>query len=317
MWPVARSLSLLLRSTAAVAIVAVIVWKIGPQPFAAAVVAVDLHLLVIALALSLVFLCGRSIKWMLVVRTEVPDLSLKESATSLVGGMALGMITPGRAGEISRLIFLQRGDRVSLGGLLAVDRLFDLLTVCVFGLLAAALLTRRPYNAVAMVVAGMCVAGVYGLRPSSRWVMRRIGRLPGRRTAERLVAGLDHLDRRRINSIWITSVLATAVSYVQFYILLGSFTEVPFLGATLTFSLVILSNLLPITIGGIGVREAVAAVVLHGFGVPEAAAVSAAFLSFLCNSALPGIVGAGLLARHGSRMRRMTASAAPDPWTSP
>ncbi len=65
----------------------------------------------------------------------------------------------------------------------------------------------------------------------------------------------------------------------------------------LTFSIMILSNLLPITIGGLGVREALSVLILRRYGVSDAVAVNAAFLSYLTNTVLPGVVGSFLIPR--------------------
>jgi uncharacterized membrane protein YbhN (UPF0104 family) len=69
----------------------------------------------------------------------------------------------------------------------------------------------------------------------------------------------------------------------------------------LTFPLVVLTNVLPITIGGLGVREAAAAALLSHYGVSPADAALAALLMFGINTALPGIVGATLLPAAGAR----------------
>jgi uncharacterized membrane protein YbhN (UPF0104 family) len=63
----------------------------------------------------------------------------------------------------------------------------------------------------------------------------------------------------------------------------------------LTFPLVILTNVLPLTVGGLGIREGAAAALLSHYGVPTAEAALAAFLMFAINTALPGLVGALLL----------------------
>ena len=92
------------------------------------------------------------------------------------------------------------------------------------------------------------------------------------------------------------SILATSAGYAQFYLLVSVCCEISLEATGFAFSLMILSNLLPISVGGIGVRESVAALVLHSFGVDSAAAINAAFLSYVTNTVVPGLVGAALLA---------------------
>jgi uncharacterized membrane protein YbhN (UPF0104 family) len=52
---------------------------------------------------------------------------------------------------------------------------------------------------------------------------------------------------------------------------------------------------MPVTIGGLGIREGAAAWLLSRYGVPTAEAALAAFLMFSINTALPGLIGAFLL----------------------
>jgi hypothetical protein len=56
--------------------------------------------------------------------------------------------------------------------------------------------------------------------------------------------------------------------------------------------LILLTNLIPLTIGNLGIREGAAAFLLARFGVAAPAAVNAAFLLFLFDSVIPGLAGA-------------------------
>jgi uncharacterized membrane protein YbhN (UPF0104 family) len=56
------------------------------------------------------------------------------------------------------------------------------------------------------------------------------------------------------------------------------------------------TNLLPVTIGGLGVREALSVYVLAPFGVQEPVAAIAALSIFVFDIALPGLIGLGLFA---------------------
>ena len=61
------------------------------------------------------------------------------------------------------------------------------------------------------------------------------------------------------------------------------------------FPLIILSISLPLTIGGLGVREAVAVLLLSRFGVAQATALNAALLLFVINVLAPGLLGLTLV----------------------
>src|SRR5438876_11645799 len=106
-----------------------------------------------------------------------------------------------------------------------------------------------------------------------------------------MLAALDGLGPGRLTATLLASLGATLVGYAQFYVLLRPYAQLPVAAVVLTFSIMILSNLLPITIGGLGVREALSVLILRRYGGSEAGGVDAAFLSFLPNTVLPGGVG--------------------------
>ena len=62
--------------------------------------------------------------------------------------------------------------------------------------------------------------------------------------------------------------------------------------ATLLYPIIILINILPLTIGGIGIREGASMITLSKFGIPPEAAVNASFLLFCANTLIPGLIGA-------------------------
>jgi uncharacterized membrane protein YbhN (UPF0104 family) len=100
----------------------------------------------------------------------------------------------------------------------------------------------------------------------------------------------------RVTTIFLSlTVAAFVVVLLQFAVILLSWRGWSPDIVILTFPLVILTNVLPITIGGLGVREAASAILLSHFGVPPSEAALAAFLMFGINTALPGLLGAALL----------------------
>jgi len=286
-----------IKATASVTLVGLILWWVGPAQLLGALASVRPGRLLAIGLLALLFILARAWKWAIVARAEIPELSYWRSVTSLVGGMGLGMVTPARAGEFSRALFLPEGDRVALVGLFTFDRVVDLLTIVAFGVAAAfAVGYSRPAAVGAVAVAGGIVA-TYGLARAMHWVAPLAWRVGGRAIAERLIASAERLGRGRITATLASSVVATGVGYLQFFVILDGFVHIRFPVAAFAFSAMILSNLLPVSIAGLGVREWVSVLLLREYGVSDAVAVNAAFLSYLVNTVAPGLVGAVLFAR--------------------
>jgi uncharacterized membrane protein YbhN (UPF0104 family) len=278
-------------------LIAAIAWKVGPAALLAAMRQLQPGVLTLALVLTIGFILGRSAKWMLLARAAVPRLTFRESVFSLMGGMGLGMITPGRAGEFTRVAFMREGDRLTLVGLFAVDRVIDLQTIVLFGTVALPFLGYFGYFMVALPACLASVACLYVAHRAKGLLEAGARRLPLQRYTIRMLAALDGLSPGRITAALLASIGATLVGYAQFYVLLRPYADLPVAAVGLTFSVMILSNLVPITIGGLGVREAVSVLILRRYGVSDAVAVNAAFLSYLTNTVLPGVVGSFLLSR--------------------
>jgi uncharacterized membrane protein YbhN (UPF0104 family) len=64
------------------------------------------------------------------------------------------------------------------------------------------------------------------------------------------------------------------------------------------FPWILLTNLVPITPAGLGVREGTAVAILHTYGVQVATAVNATLLLFVINSLLPALLGWRYLGRR-------------------
>lgn len=292
-----RPINVALKLLISAALIGAIAWKVGPAALAATLRRLDPAILALALVLTVGFLLGRAWKWMILARSTVPALTFREATVSLLGGMGLGMITPGRAGEFSRVAFMPDGDRARLLGVFAVDRGIDLLTIALFGCVALPFLGYPLYFEVS---ASLCAAGIAALylAPRAQGTLEAVARhLPWQRYSLRMLASLEGLDHRRVTGTLVASIVATLVGYAQFYVLLRPYADLPVAAVVVTFSVMILSNLVPITIGGLGVREALSVLILRRYGVADAVAVNAAFLSYLTNTVLPGVIGSFLIPR--------------------
>jgi uncharacterized membrane protein YbhN (UPF0104 family) len=77
----------------------------------------------------------------------------------------------------------------------------------------------------------------------------------------------------------------------QYWILLSQVNPVAFSDTLVAVPLILFSGVIPITIGGLGLREMFAENVLRNFGFAAGAAVSASLTVFFLNTALPALLG--------------------------
>jgi uncharacterized membrane protein YbhN (UPF0104 family) len=77
----------------------------------------------------------------------------------------------------------------------------------------------------------------------------------------------------------------------SFFLLLRAFTLTGFATAVATYPYIVLAGDLPLSFGGVGVREGVSALLLSSYAVPAGAAVGAALLWFVLGIFLPAVLG--------------------------
>ena len=92
------------------------------------------------------------------------------------------------------------------------------------------------------------------------------------------------------NIILILSFLTILVYSLQAYLLLSAFQPVAVTTILVVFPLILLTNLVPVTIGSLGIREGVAIYLLSQFGVPAGIAVGVSLLLFLFDTVIPGVL---------------------------
>ncbi|HZU11577.1 MAG TPA: lysylphosphatidylglycerol synthase transmembrane domain-containing protein [Chloroflexota bacterium] len=271
-----------------------VLWKVQPERLAGAASSINAAYLLIALVLTVPFLYLKTVRWYLILRAAGISVTLPEAALSLVGGMGLALLTPARLGELVRVAYLRDPHKLKIGALVMVDKGFDVLVLAALSIPGAWHLLGAAAGVALLVATVIGLFVVYEPRPLHRALLST-GRLP---LGQKLLPAWESLESLSpaSSTLFIAVTAASfAVVLLQFgIILLGWHSWSPQI-VLFTFPLVILTNILPLTIGGLGIREGVAAVLLAHYGIPVADAALAAFLMFAINTALPGIIGSLLL----------------------
>lgn len=265
----------------------------------------------LAVALLLPNLFLQHIKWLRLLRLIQADTGQLEAARSLLVGFALGLVTPGRLGEIGRAVSLPRHGRIQATLLAAVDKANNLGVILLGGFVSIAVLLvvrgGSPPGWVAAAV-GTVLGSVFllvSLLPD------RIGSLVARRPFRALrkwapeAAPWTKSNPGFRLQILALSAIFHATFVLQFSLLVAAFTgelsfAYPFAAATALSA----KTLVPISFGDLGTREGSAALVFSGIGVLPAAAFNAALLLFLINVVLPALFGILLLVGVGAKEAR-------------
>lgn len=210
---------------------------------------------------------------------------------SYLAGMSLGFITPGRIGEIGRAFFVEGGSRAPLAVMVIYDRLFEVLAVILLSFYGLFLLFGL--NVIVPTCMGYLVILYLAMRP--RVVTRLMERIPVGMDLvfkwKRLVEGMELLNLRHTGIFFGMNILVFLLGFFQLYLLLFSFGYGGGTKVTPFFPIILLANVFPITISGIGIREMASAVILSRHGVAKEIAINASLFWFLIDVALPALLG--------------------------
>ena len=111
----------------------------SPQALLRTVSGLDLRLAGAAVALLPLGLALQWWKWNILLRSQAPGVSGADALRSLLAGFGLGLITPGRVGELGRGLVLP-GRRMATAQLALADRMTSAGVTLVAGALSAAAL---------------------------------------------------------------------------------------------------------------------------------------------------------------------------------
>jgi uncharacterized protein (TIRG00374 family) len=255
------------------------------------------------------------LKWRYLLRTRFADISTGETLGSLFFGITLGMVTPGNLGELGRGLFFQKRDKMVVTGLTVLDKLSNMLVISTLGLLSICLyiLNQPGWQTDGVIASVLAVASILAIIWISifrrNWIKRILTKISRRYQKNiRLQAfmnALVQIKRKDVLAILGLTLSWFVVITLQYHVLITAFTHVDlgqsFQGVT---AAIFTKMLLPISFGGLGIREGVTVFYFSLFDISRAAVFNASLIIFLINFILPAIAGFYYLLQLNGRNRR-------------
>jgi len=298
----------------AIAVLAVVIWRLGTGPFLAGVEAVNGRALLAASAIFFVTTVFSAWRWTIVSRGLGIRLSLPAAVAAYYRAVFLNLVLPGGvAGDVHRGVShgrevhdVGRGMRAVVWERSAGQVLQILLLIAVLLVLPSPVRSSMPF------VAAAAVAGGLGLVLVGR-VMVRDGHSRWSRVRNAAVADVREgvLRRNALPAVVFASVMV-AVGHAATFIVAARTAGVDApLSRLLPLALLALLAMVLPSIGGWGPREGVTAWVFAaaGLGADRGAATAVAYGVLVLAASLPGVIVlvVGWLPRRGvprSRSRR-------------
>lgn len=236
---------------------------------------------------SLAFL--KASRWRYLLKMQGINYSFKASFLTYLAGLYLGLVTPGRIGELVKVYYLKQDKRISVGKSLSsilVDRFLDILVLVIFGCLGLFIFSV-PQRTTLTIVA---LTGLF----SFGWIVV-LNRKYGQRILRFLYKvfllekiahrahnpfndfylGVEKMRNWRLAFPLLVSLFAFFIGFFQCYLLSVSLNiPIPFLYLIFSVAIANLVSLIPISIAGIGTRDATLIGLFAILGIKPESAVS-------------------------------------------
>jgi len=311
-----RVLSLILP-LAGLALFVVIVARVGPARVAAVFAAADPVKLALAPVLVAAIMAVRGVRWRVIMRGVGIDCPLRRATAVWAIGFFASAVTPAKVGDAVRAFYVREDARVGFGQAFLtvfVDRLWDLGFVLASGLVTVLIFSRRyvslPSGWIVVGVAVVIAALAYAL--TRRDLMRRLLRpmfealVPPRYKDQFALSFHTFYDSLRAygrggnhGSVLLLTLACWALIFFLAYHVAATLGVPVHLGYVfLIMPIVTLVELVPVSVSGLGTRDAVVIYFFSFVGVDSAQAVGFSVAYVLIGTYLTALVGFLLWLRH-------------------
>jgi len=282
-----RAIKLLLT----LAILALLFTQINIQTLVAAFAKVKLEWMLLAAFLSMLMLLIRWFNWHLLVKKGLGEANYQQTFASLLGGMSFALVTPARVGDLSRVAFLKNGQRAEASGLVLIDRFLDLSVVLFFGTIGITVFFGTNTLPLLLIANIFLLIGIFKL---DFFLQLGAKLIPLKKLQEITSAASIGLKRLTLTALAINlslTILLNLLDVISLYVLVRALGVDNLKAVVFVYPLVMLTNLIPITISGLGVRESTSVALFALFTIAKEVAFNATFLAYIINSLVPALVG--------------------------
>ena len=240
--------------------------------------------LVVAALINLAIIVVKAWRWREIMKTQAIQYHYLSAVRSYTIASALAAWSPGRIGDFSKALSVSRERGVTFGSAASsviADRLLDALTLTAVAATGGALLLGPVGSTVTwcMVALGLVIAYVLTRWASTTTARRtrdargRVGLGGAGAQVEDALAGLSRMalpsGRRALVTAVPATLAATLMTFTQGYLVAWSLgIDVTFIRLSAGLGAASIASLLPLSISGIGLREATLAVFLGSTSIP-------------------------------------------------
>jgi len=279
----------ILRSVGLILFV-IILSKLNLAKIIALLLNINPFYLAAALLLIIPMLVIKAMRWQLLMKAQNIDYSLKDSALMYAAATYIGAITPGRIGDFIKVLYL-KGDGYPFGKSFAtvlLDRLFDLISLFLLGYAGMFLfitLFERTIIILSCIFIGTVLLIIFFLYKkdfsigileyiSSHFIPEKY-RENAKIGFSDLCNGIKTLNANQLTLAAFLTFFAWIIYFVMMYLFaLPLSINIPFLYLATCVSISAVITLIPISISGIGTRDATLIILFSYLGLGKESAIA-------------------------------------------
>jgi len=283
------------------AVVIAAIWWAGPAKVWVVLSKADLRFVAAAISLAVPFALIKGIRWQILLRNYDIELSFRDSTSMYATGMVLSAVTPGRVGDMVKIVMLIKKG-CGIGKAIAsniFDRLFDVAFVLLVGYGGMWYFSQnftsqlQIVNIIFVIVLVLLVVLALKRQLIKKLAIKLIPsqyRSAAIESWNEIISGLLKSRSRRIFWLILWTIVFWLVQFSAIYLCgLALEVDVSFIYLSACAAVAMLLSLLPITVAGIGTRDATFILLLGQIGITrqQSLALSSLVLSvFLANCAV-------------------------------
>jgi len=269
-------------------------------------------LIIIAAATSLFSMFILNLRWLKIIKIMDMNISYKKSLGILAKGITLGTITPGKLGELYRSKYLMDKTKKSFGACFSsvvLCRLFDLFSLLALGCLAILFFTYyysvsiiSPLFLISLIFIFSISLFIFSSHKRMKIILKPIvsSFIPENYKSKlrfhfnEFYKGLYSIKMRNYFVLLFYTLVMWFINIFMVYLLSKSLNiQISFFYYFLIFPIILLINLIPISISGLGTSQASFIFFLFLKDISPESAVALSFLVIFIGNiiyALPGLV---------------------------
>ncbi len=287
--------SFLLKAIVSVAILVFLITRVDwdIDQFILIAKTINIYWYLISLTGVIIVLFLKSVRWNLLLRQEGCIYPFKSSFAVYMASVTIGLLTPGRIGEIARLYYIRQERDISFYNsfkTIVVDRIFDFSLLFLFGgsgLLFYYKLLGNFNPLIYLFIVGLVMLIGWGIIAILLKIVK----------SEKiyltfLKESWNKMFNKPMGYPWLLTLLSYFLFYVANWLILISLNQqISLVEMSFIMSIMSLVTLIPITIAGFGTREVSIVFLFSFYGITPEIAIVFSLLQFIAFFLWGGIIG--------------------------